>query len=136
MIAKLLVATFILIGLLHLYWAAGPHGGESAFVPSVGGKPLFQPTPLATIAVALALFGAAGVVAIRSGILPVPELALPALIGCWALVAVFGLRAIGDFRYLGFFKRVTGTRFARADTLVYSPLCAGLAAMTAVVAVG
>jgi hypothetical protein len=84
----------------------------------------------------LALFGAAGVVAIRSGILPVPELALPALIGCWALVAVFGLRAIGDFRYLGFFKRVTGTRFARADTLVYSPLCAGLAAMTAVVAVG
>jgi hypothetical protein len=51
-------------------------------------------------------------------------------------VAVFGLRAIGDFRYLGFFKRVTGTRFARADTLIYSPLCAGLAAMAAVVAVG
>jgi hypothetical protein len=136
MIAKLLVVIFVLIGLLHVYWAIGPHVGESAVVPSVDGKPLFQPFRLATIAVALALFGAAGVVAIRSAIFPVPALAFLALIGCWGLVAVFSLRAIGDFRYLGFFKRVTGTRFARADTFVYSPVCAVLAAMAATVAMG
>jgi hypothetical protein len=136
MIAKLLVAIFVLIGLLHVYWAVGPHVGESAVVPSVDGKPLFQPSRLATVAVALALFGAAAMVAIRSGILSVPGLGFLAMIGCWGLVAVFGLRAIGDFRYLGFFKRVRGTRFARADTLVYSPLCALLAVMTAAVAAG
>ena len=136
MIAKLLIAIFVLIGLLHVYWALGPHVGESAVVPSVNGKPLFQPSRLATVAVALALFGAAGVVAIRSGILQVPTLAYMALIGCWGLVAVFGLRAIGEFRYLGFVKRGTGTRFARADTFVYSPLCAVLAAMAAAVAIG
>jgi hypothetical protein len=31
-------------------------------------------------------------------------------------------RAIGEFRYVGFFKRVRGSRFARLDTLLYSPL--------------
>ncbi len=136
MIAKLLVAIFVLIGILHLYWAMGQRDGESAVVPSVDGKPLFQPSRWATVAVALALFSAAVVVAIRSGILSIPGLTFLALIGCWGLVAVFGLRAIGDFRYLGFFKRVTGTRFARADTIVYSPLCAMLAAMAAAVALG
>lgn len=105
-------------------------------VPSVDGKPLFQPSRWATVAVAFALFSAAAVVAIRSGIVSVPALAFLAAVGCWGLVAVFGLRAIGDFRYLGFFKRVTGTRFARADTLVYSPLCAVLAVMAATVALG
>ena len=36
-------------------------------------------------------------------------------------------RAIGDFKYVGFFKRVRGSKFARMDTLVYSPLCLLLA---------
>jgi hypothetical protein len=102
----------------------------------VDGKPLFQPSRWATVAVALALFCAATVVAIRSGILSVPAPGFLAVVGCWGLAAVFGLRAIGDFRYLGFFKRVTATRFARADTFVYSPLCAVLAVMTATVAMG
>jgi len=136
MIAKFLVTILLLIGVLHLYWAIGQHAGESAVVPSVDGKPLFQPSRWATVAVAFALFSAAAVVAIRSGIVSVPALAFLAAVGCWGLVAVFGLRAIGDFRYLGFFKRVTGTRFARADTLVYSPLCAVLAVMAATVALG
>jgi hypothetical protein len=135
MIAKLLIAIFVLIGILHLYWAVRQRIGESAVVPSVDGKPLFQPTRWATVAVAVALFCAAALVAIRSGILSVPAPAFLIAIGCWGLVAIFGLRAVGDFRYLGFFKRVTGTRFARADTFVYSPLCAILAVMAAAVAI-
>lgn len=136
MIAKLLIAIFVLLGILHLYWAVGKRVGESAVVPSVDGEPPFQPSRWATVAVAMALFCAAALVAIRSGILSVPAPTFLAEIGCWGLVAVFGLRALGDFRYLGFFKRVTDTRFARADTLVYSPLCAVLAAMAAAVAIG
>jgi len=39
-----------------------------------------------------------------------------------ALVAVVFLdRAIGDFRYVGF-KQVRGSRFARLDTILFSPL--------------
>lgn len=43
------------------------------------------------------------------------------------LALMFAVRAVGDFRYVGFFKRIRGSRFARMDTLYYSPLCAALA---------
>lgn len=44
------------------------------------------------------------------------------------------LRSIGDFRYVGFFKRARGSRFAELDTRFYSPLCLPLALATAWVA--
>jgi len=47
---------------------------------------------------------------------------------------VFALRAIGDFRHVGFFKRVRGCRFARLDTLAYSPLCTALALLIGIAA--
>lgn len=43
-------------------------------------------------------------------------------------------RAIGEFRHVGFFKRVRGTRFARLDTIFCSPLCLALAVGVALVA--
>ncbi len=46
--------------------------------------------------------------------------------GIWVLAAVFSLRAVGDFRYTGFFKKVRNTEFGRMDTRWYAPLCAGL----------
>ena len=36
-------------------------------------------------------------------------------------------RAVGEFRLVGFFKRVRGSGCARLDTFVYSPLCLALA---------
>jgi len=36
-------------------------------------------------------------------------------------------RAVGDFKYVGFFKTVRASRFAVLDTWFYSPLCALLA---------
>jgi hypothetical protein len=42
------------------------------------------------------------------------------------LAVLFGGRAIGERRYVGFFKRVRGTTFAWWDTRVFSPLCAAL----------
>jgi hypothetical protein len=44
------------------------------------------------------------------------------------------LRAIGDFRYVGFFKRIRDSKFARLDTLAYSPLCAALAVLIGIAA--
>ena len=38
------------------------------------------------------------------------------------------VRAIGDFRYVGFFKTRKSGRFAAMDSRCYSPLCAVLAA--------
>ena len=43
---------------------------------------------------------------------------------------------MGDFRTVGFFKKVRATRFAQLDSRIYSPLCAVLSAGCAVVAGG
>ena len=45
--------------------------------------------------------------------------------GCWIFAAVFAARAVGDFTFIGFFRRVKGTRFSRLDALLYTPLSAG-----------
>ena len=48
------------------------------------------------------------------------------------LALVFALRAIGDFRYVGFFKSLGDDPFRTWDTWLFSPLCLaiGLAALT------
>ena len=62
---------------------------------------------------------------------------LPRVVLAWLSYALaLGLlaRAIGEFKYVGFFKRVRGSRFAQLDSLLYSPLCLLLAAGVAAVA--
>ena len=46
------------------------------------------------------------------------------------VTGLFFLRAIGEFRYVGFFKRVRDTAFAKADTRFYSPLCVFIAVLS------
>lgn len=99
------------LGAVHLYWLGGGRRGGRAAIPSRDGKPLFTPSATATSVVALLLFAAAGVVLTEHSW------------GCATLTVVFAARAIGDFRWLGFFKRVRGTAFAKWDTWLYSPLC-------------
>lgn len=124
---------FIALALWHFYMAFSDSSGESAAVPSVNGKPLFVPSTKSTIAVGLVLVLFALLVAATSGIL---ALGLPRPLLTWlsyALALGLLVRAIGDFRYVGFFKRVHESRFAKMDTLVYSPLCLLLAAGVATI---
>ena len=109
---------------LHLYWAAGGRAGAGAAVPERAGRPAFSPRPAATAAVALAFVVAAAIVLARVGAWgPVTRPSPLVRLATWAIGVVFLLRAIGDFRMVGFFKRVRGTRFAALDSRVYSPLC-------------
>jgi hypothetical protein len=135
-LASALCAVFLVLAGWHVYMAAMPRvaSGESGAVPSVGGKPLFVPSRHATLAVAVVLLLFAGLVAATAGLVP---LALPPVWLAWMSYALaLGLlaRAIGEFKYVGFFKRVRGSRFATLDTFVYSPLCLLLAAGVATVA--
>ncbi|MGU7769026.1 DUF3995 domain-containing protein [Burkholderia sp. MR1-5-21] len=120
------VPTLCAIAFVHVYWACGGHLGKHAAIPERDGKPLLRPSAVGTFAVAAALFASACVVAVRAGWL-LPSLHSTAIaFGIVALALIFAVRAIGDFRYVGFFKRIRGSRFARMDTLCYSPLCAVL----------
>ena len=88
------------------------------------------------MAVAAFLFACSGLVAATAGLVPL-ALSRGLLVALSSLLAV-GLcaRAVGEFKYVGFFKRVRGSKFARLDTLVYSPLCVALAFGVAFVAWG
>jgi hypothetical protein len=124
------VVTLILLGLLHVYWAAGGKAGKAAAIPTSAGQPVLNPSALATAMVALGLFAVATLLAVRVGLLQAPEIVMANKLvrgGAWLIAALFAVRAVGDFRYAGIFKRVRDTRFARLDTWVYSPSCAVLA---------
>ncbi|HZH33164.1 MAG TPA: DUF3995 domain-containing protein [Pyrinomonadaceae bacterium] len=118
-----LAVIFALLSFLHLYWAAGGRFGRGAAIPSVGGARVLRPSPVGTALVAMALFAAMLVVL---GRLKLVGAVFPRWIfywGTWAISLLFLLRAIGDFRYVGFFKSVSGTDFAHWDTILFSPLC-------------
>lgn len=125
------IAAAVVLGVLaglHFFWACGGRWGASVAVPELNGKAAFRPTPLATGVVGVLLLGAAGVALTAAGVrvLPLPLEVVRA--GTGLLAAAFFLRGVGDFRYVGLFKRHRGTRFARMDTRLYIPLCMGLAA--------
>jgi hypothetical protein len=106
-------------------------------IPERDGKPLFRPSRASTLGVAALLGLAATAVAGCGGWWVLPAtLATPMRAIVAAVSVAFAARAVGDFRYLGFFKRVRGTRFARADDRYFVPLCLALSAATAWVAAG
>ncbi|WNZ25430.1 DUF3995 domain-containing protein [Leptolyngbya sp. NK1-12] len=126
---------FVALSTLHIYWAFGGNWGATATVPSIDGQPLFEPGLWDTLAVAMALSIAA---IICLGTLNYRLPFLPTWIyrtGIWCIALVFLLRAIGEFRYLGFFKQFNDSLFAHWDTVLYTPLCLGLAVCCIVLAV-
>lgn len=134
LVSQIVSFAFVAIALCHFYMALVPRSGVSGAVPSVAGKPLFVPSRRATVAVGVVLLLFAGLVAATAGLVPV-GLSLVALSWLsYALALGLFARAVGEFKYLGFFKRVRGSRFATLDTLVYSPLCLLLAIGVAFVA--
>jgi hypothetical protein len=39
------------------------------------------------------------------------------------IAIIFFIRAVGDFKFIGFFKTIKSTRFGINDTQIFSPLC-------------
>jgi hypothetical protein len=134
--AILIACILFALSLLHVLWGVGGIAGTSAALPESGGKPLFVPTRTACFAVAFALALAAMLVLWRGSALGSPFSPRLVHAGCIGVGAVFVLRAIGDFRFIGFFKRVRDTRFAWWDTRLFSPLCLALGAGALWVAFG
>lgn len=132
-IAWSLIAVFAGLSLVHVYWLFGGRVGRLAAIPEVDGKPIFEPSALAMLTVAIGLALCAVVIAGTAGMLALP---LSQTMLVWlthALAVVLLLRAIGDFRLVGFCKRIRDTRFAYLDTALYSPLCLVLAIGSAIV---
>ncbi|HEY0313865.1 MAG TPA: DUF3995 domain-containing protein [Allosphingosinicella sp.] len=111
----------------HLHWALGGRTGYAVSLPQrADGSPvmahrLSRWRPAAG-AVAVGLVALALLLLGHAGRLPLP---FPVGLARGALLAVgaaFVARAIVPNRYVGFFKSLSGTRWARYDTRLYSPL--------------
>jgi len=126
----LLAALLGSMGLFHVYWAFGGSLGINAAIPSHDqGPPLFQPGRWGTLAMALLFFVGVSLVAAHGGHEP------PDVIPLWGMRlmgGVFLLRAVGEFNYVGFFRRQRQTTFARYDKLLFTPLSLGLGLLSLV----
>ena len=119
---------------IHVYWALRGVGTTASVPSRPDGTPVFRPGRAATLGVALALGLAAVLVAGRAQLIAVGLSPVLLRVGVWGVAVAFAARTIGEFRYVGLFKRVRGTPFARWDTRLFTPLCAAIAAAAAAVA--
>lgn len=128
---------FSAIALLHFYWAMGGKTASANVVPttSANGSLVFKPSFFATIIVACGL--------VLFALVTLSPLELfrqlisreIAFYGNLAIAIVFFVRAIGDFKYVGFFKKIKETPFATNDTRYYVPLCLFIGLVSFLIAV-
>lgn len=129
-----LAVIFAALSGLHVFWVLSDRLGGTGLVPSFDGHPVMRPGTAGTLIVAVLLATAAAVTLWRGG-WPDSGPAWVPRTGIWVIAAVFAVRAVGDFRFVGFFKSVRGTVFARNDTLFFSPLCLAVSLLAAWLAV-
>jgi len=124
LIASILCLIFLLLSAIHIYWGFGGKSGAVASIPSKeNGKPVISPGKTDCFVVASGLFVFGLFVLIKAGIV---LMVLPNWLshyGLWAITTIFLIRAIGEFKYIGFFKKIKTTTFGQMDTKFYSPLC-------------
>lgn len=123
-IAAVLFLVFLFLSLVHFYWAFGGKWGTEGVYPTPDDKtPPRNPGITATLIVAIVLSGFGIFYLIKVKIV---SAVLPFWIdkyGLWILMVLFIIRSIGDFKYLGFFKKIKNTRFGQNDTRYFGPLC-------------
>ncbi len=114
----------LLLSLLHFYWALG---GKWAFADALPtneeGKRILNPTKIDSILVGVGLLLFAIFYLAKTAIF---IFLLPNWVAHyfgWVIAAIFFLRSVGDFKYVGFFKKIHHTPFAKNDNKYYSPLC-------------
>lgn len=126
-VAFLLSLIFIGISLIHFYWVFGGKWGLNAALPTKDAESdPTNPGVVLTLVVALGLLKFGLFVGAFGGLFPNLLAVIPAFFtkyGMWIISVLFFIRAIGDFNYIGFFKKNRHTKFAKLDSKFFSPLC-------------
>ena len=120
----ILLIIFTSLGSIHFYWLFGGKWGLEKVIPTKDNQTSTLSIPkFATLIVALVLLLFGLVYLFKSGLLNVPVPNWITNYGYWIIPSIFILRAIGDFKYVGFFKKIKNTEFAKADSKWFVPLC-------------
>jgi hypothetical protein len=119
-----LATIFFTLSLLHFNWILGGTWGLGSSLPTKNtGKLALKPRNIDTISVGLGLLLFAIYYTLPltkfGNLLPVwMHLGLS-----WGIPIIFAIRTIGDFNYVGLFKKIKDTKFAKADNKLFIPLC-------------
>lgn len=120
----ILLAIFTSLGFIHFYWLFGGKWGLEKVIPTKDNQTSTLSIPkFATLIVALVLLLFGLIYLVKSGLTNVHIPNLVTKYGYWIIPSIFILRAIGDFKYVGFFKKIKNTKFAKADSKWFTPLC-------------
>lgn len=114
----ILTIVLVFLALVHFYWLFGKVGMNQALPTNEQGEKLLNPGKFLTLVVGIILLSFAWV----SHMLDLPHELWIELVG-WGLAILFFLRAVGDFKMVGLFKKIKHTEFAKYDTWLYVPLC-------------
>ncbi len=120
-----LIFIFMVLSCLHFYWVYKPPNNKVPVVPEKpNGNLAFIPGRAGTFFVAFCLM----IISIIIATIIEPSLTKDKIhpyniYAGYAISFVFFLRTIGDFCYIGLFKKVTNTNFARIDNRLYTPGC-------------
>lgn len=132
LLTALLFLVFVLLALVHFYWALGGTWALEGAMPPEMQAEVNKPGRQIGFRILTALVGfgllAMGLVMVLNLTYKIQSWEMGYL--CWATIGIggiFALRAIGDFKKTGFFQRGQTGIFAERDKAIYSPLCAGLA---------
>lgn len=127
-LASLLCIVFLSLSVVHFYWAFGGKWGIDSALPSNGdGARVLKPKAIATIIVGVGLLSFALFYLVKAGFLSINLPSWLLLYAGWILPSIFLIRVIGDFKYVGLFKKIKTTKFAKSDTKYFIPLCSFLA---------
>lgn len=116
---SILFVIFITLSMFHFYWLFGCTWGLLYVVPTKNDSESQKPIPrFATfvVAVTLLFFGLIYIVDLKFISNTIYYYTY------WFVPIIFIIRAIGDFNYVGFFKKIKHTKFAKQDYKLFSPL--------------
>ncbi|MGY4386302.1 hypothetical protein ACVWYN_003353 [Pedobacter sp. UYP24] len=115
---------FLLLSILHFYWAIGGQLWYGDVLPTnSSGLKVLNPSIMGTLTIAIGLLLLALITIGNNGLFDKYINRKYFRYGTLGIAIVFFLRAIGDFKFVGFFKTITQTGFAINDTQIFSPLC-------------
>ena len=119
-----LFLVFTVIAIIHFYWTGGGKWGlEKALPTKINGEKALEPRKIDCIMVGVWFGIFAFIYLLKPGLISVPLPSWLIIYSTWIIPSIFILRAIGDFKYVGFFKSIKSTVFGKTDTKWLSPFC-------------
>ena len=118
------ITIFIILSGIHWNWVFGGNWGFDNAIPAdLNGEKILNPKKIESSIVAFGLLVFATYYFLISDLFSIDFPNWVSIYVGWVISLIFILRSIGDFKYVGFFKKIKTTNFGKLDSKLFSPLC-------------